>query len=147
MEKTKIRSFLFLSFHILFLLHLNVYSQDPVDNLQTEHLMENNAGDGESDIDLSELTANFEYFADHPLDLNSRDESELRSSGLISEFQIRSLMNHISVNGKLLCAEELQVVDGFEEHFIRQVIPFIKAGKGIDAPNAGFARMIRDGKH
>ena len=63
------------------------------------------------------------------LDLNTQDVSELLSSPMLSSAQAQALMRHREKFGRLLCIEELQVIEGFDTAAIRKMRPFLRCGK------------------
>ncbi|MBK8413790.1 MAG: hypothetical protein IPL22_04270 [Bacteroidetes bacterium] len=125
---------------------LSAYAQEE-QSVRMEQALENNAGEGESEIDLSELTEVLEYFKEHPLNINKSDANELYDSKLFTPLQISSLIFHRQRFGDFLAIQELQVVPGFDETILRELEPYLTTGKYFDDPNADFGRMIREGKH
>lgn len=112
-----------------------------------EEIVERNSTSEEQEVDLTELTESINELLDHPLNINKVSAHELRDVGFFTEIQIRNLYNHIERFGKLIAVAELQVVEGFDETFIRQISPYITVGREIDEPNATLMRMINEGKH
>ncbi len=55
----------------------------------------------------------YQDFVLHPLNLNLAGESRLRSSGLLSPFQIASLLEYRRESGDILSFAELGLIDGF----------------------------------
>ncbi len=112
-----------------------------------EQVAERNSSASDEEQDLSELTAIYTELLRRPIDLNSASAEELRATGLFNEVLIANIMNHKERFGKLLTISELQVIEGFDENFIRSIIPYITVGRGIDEPNASFSRMVHEGRH
>ncbi len=81
------------------------------------------ADDGESDPAM--LADEMAYFLDHPLNLNTATQEELRQLHLLTEFQIFSLTDYIRENGELLSIFELQLVYGFDPDLITRLLPFV----------------------
>lgn len=87
--------------------------------------------------DLDESTVErFESLRTHPLPLNSCGRSRLLSSGLLSRYQIASLLDYRSRCGDILSFTELAAVDGFGPDYATALKEFIslepshsKAGK------------------
>ncbi|MBL0070744.1 MAG: hypothetical protein IPP34_02420 [Bacteroidetes bacterium] len=125
---------------------LSAFAQEE-QSIRMEQALENNAGEGESEIDLSELTEVLEFFKEHPLNINKSDANELYDSKLFTPLQISSLIFHRQRFGDFLAIQELQVVPGFDETILRELEPYLTTGKFFDDPNADFGRMIREGKH
>ena len=55
----------------------------------------------------------FERLAEHPVELNSASRSRLLGSGLMSAYQVASLLDYRSRNGDILSYTELSLMDGF----------------------------------
>lgn len=55
----------------------------------------------------------YSYFHEHPLDINNASEVKLRSSGLFSVFQARSIVEYRRESGDILSYVELGLVPGF----------------------------------
>ncbi len=54
-----------------------------------------------------------QYFLDHPINLNKANASNLKTSGMFSDVQINSILNHIRITGKIIEIYELQTLDEF----------------------------------
>lgn len=76
------------------------------------------------ELDETEVE-HFQQLAEHPLNLNSATRSRLLSSGMMSVYQVASLMDFRSRTGDILSLEELSLVDGFSHEFVRSLAPFI----------------------
>src|SRR5688572_4377887 len=102
---------------------------------QVDNMVEQIAGQQPEEQDLSIITENLSSLADHPIALNSAEKEELKQSGLFTDFQVESLIKHLSEYGKLLAPQELQQIEGFDLATIHRFLPYIKTGD-IDQPNA-----------
>jgi hypothetical protein len=82
-------------------------------------------GGGES----VEETLDYYYtLAQRPLDINAASESTLRRLGLLSEFQVRSLLDYIAEFGAILSESELELISGFNADLVALIRPFISFG-------------------
>lgn len=70
------------------------------------------------------------YFAS-PLDINLLSRSALLASGLLSAYQVESLLDYRRENGAVASFTELGFVDGFSEDFVRRLAPFVCLGAGV----------------
>jgi len=75
------------------------------------------------ELDESEISR-FESLADHPVDLNSASRSRLLSTGLMSAYQIASLLDYRERTGGILSTSELSLIDGFSEDYARALSLF-----------------------
>ena len=80
-----------------------------------------------SEEEVENLSA---YFVS-PLDINSLSRSALLSSGLLSAYQVESLLDYRRENGAVASFAELGFVDGFGEDFVRRLAPFVCLGAGV----------------
>lgn len=85
---------------------------DDADLWMPAALVLSGAGETES-LDGSELER-YEALHSHPVPLNLASRSRLLSSGLLSAYQVASLLDYRSRNGDILSAAELGLVDGFD---------------------------------
>lgn len=63
-----------------------------------------------------------------PVDINSLSRDALEELGLLSVFQIESLLAYRGEFGKVLSSGELETVDGFTSANIKKLLPFITFG-------------------
>ncbi|MEY3679373.1 MAG: hypothetical protein RI924_1514 [Bacteroidota bacterium] len=88
-------------------------------------------------VDYAELLDRLNHYRAHPLNLNRATEEELKDFGLLSPFQLQSLIKHRSENGSLIDLLELQGLEHFDLLAIHQLLPFVSIGlqnplSGID---------------
>ena len=80
--------------------------------------------DSEEELDEQEVER-FAVLASRPLEINLASRSRMVSSGLMSQYQVASLMDYRSRNGDVLSVSELAAVDGFGEEYAEALKPFI----------------------
>jgi len=97
-------------------------------------------------IDLSNLEDVWNYYLDHPLNLNKTSKEELSSLLLLNEFQIKDLFNHLKNNGKLLSIYELQSITSWNEKTIQMVLPFVEVSDKLNQPSFKFKDVLKYGK-
>ncbi len=66
-----------------------------------------------------------EDLLEHPVRLNYVSESKLYETGLLSRYQIASLMDYRSRHGDVMSLMELAAVDGFGHDFVARLAPFV----------------------
>lgn len=76
------------------------------------------------ELEESELER-FEHYREHPLDINSASRSRLLASGLMSHYQVASLLDYRSRAGDVLSLEELSLIDGLGGDYSSALAPFI----------------------
>ncbi|MBK7855824.1 MAG: hypothetical protein IPJ79_13900 [Bacteroidetes bacterium] len=90
-----------------------------------EDKIENIASDADESVDLTQLTEQFEYLKENPVNLNTSTREELESTGLFTPQQVNAIIRHRDSTGYLMDVRELQVLNGFDIPFIVSVLPYI----------------------
>ena len=103
-------------------------AQDP---FQIEQIMTVLGVDDPQDLD-EEQVDRLSYLLDHPIRINSAEISELRSSGLFTQYQLAVLSDYMNNHGKVMSLLELALLDGFGNDFVRKIGPFIIVGDSSD---------------
>jgi DNA uptake protein ComE-like DNA-binding protein len=82
---------------------------------------------GESDAEnlSEEIVEKYEALASRPLRINTASRQALFSSGLLSAYQVASILDYRSRSGDILSAAELSLVDGFGEETAEALRPFV----------------------
>ncbi|MBE9512403.1 MAG: helix-hairpin-helix domain-containing protein, partial [Bacteroidetes bacterium] len=117
----------YLVFFLIILINQPVSAQESL-LFSDEHLMllvEELGAQHDGNIDLTILQEEFTQLAANPVVINYASFEELSRIRLLSDFQIQSLINYIHKNGPVLSTYELQFVYGFDEEFVRLILPFI----------------------
>lgn len=100
-----------------------------------ESIVEELASRGD-DAAAQELMEYYEVLYENPLRINGVSEESLRRLGILTEFQIASLLEYLSTSGYILSSVELQLVNGFNERVVRLLRPFISFDYKGDADNS-----------
>ena len=78
----------------------------------------------EEELDEQEIER-FAAFLSRPLEINSATRSRMLSSGLLSQYQVASLIDYRTRAGDVLSFSELASIDGFGEELANALKPFI----------------------
>ncbi|MBQ2913014.1 MAG: helix-hairpin-helix domain-containing protein [Bacteroidales bacterium] len=92
-----------------------------------ERMAEELAEEG-NEAAAEEIALHFERLLYKPLDLNSATREDLEMLGILSDFQIESLLEYRKRSGNILSATELQLVNGFHKGVVEILRPFITFG-------------------
>lgn len=117
--------------HIIFIVLLllcctKLFAQkNPISSQILEDLIENLASNLDEDIDYTSLYDDLNFYLNEPLNLNTATIEDLEKFQILNDFQIKSLLDYIHKNGKMLSIYELQLVYGFSEQDIANILPFI----------------------
>ena len=82
---------------------------------------------GETDIESLDvsLAERFAHYRAHPLRINDLSRSRLLSSGLLTPYQVATLLDYRSSQGDILSAGELELIDGFGPVQTKALTPFV----------------------
>ncbi len=111
---------------------------------RVEYLLENTDA---SEGDFTTIFENLLYYYEHPVNLNNTDYAELASLGLLTDIQIKQLLDHIEKYGKLITLYELQTIPSFDLETIQLILPFVKVSGSVDKLHVGFSEMMKNGHH
>ena len=117
--------------HIIFIVLLlfyctTLFAQEATSSKQTlEDLIEDLASSLDENIDYTSLYDDLNFYLNEPLNLNTATIEDLEKLQILNDFQIKSLLDYIHKSGKMLSIYELQLVYGFSEPDITNILPFI----------------------
>ena len=92
---------------------------------EIEQQIENLAERSDNEFDYSDWVEEINLLRQRPVNLNSGDENELRRLFFLNELQILNLLEYTTLYGQLASIYELQVIEGFNEKVVSQILPFI----------------------
>ena len=117
--------YLFVFNLILILNNKVIAQQDPVAKQTLEDLIEDIASNTDEELDYTSLYDDLNYFLNNPINLNATKQEELEKLQILNDFQIKSLLDYVHKNGKMLSIYELQLVYGFSMNDILLLLPFV----------------------
>ena len=103
-----------------------LYAQEPVSDEWMENLVEEITERSEDEADAAELLEYLGSLRDKPLNLNHARAEELEQMHLLTDFQVKSLLDYIKTNGELASLNELQFIPGYSQELVRKLQPFVK---------------------
>ena len=92
---------------------------------EIEQQIENLAERSDVEMDYSDWVEEMNLLRQRPVNLNSGDENELRRLFFLNDLQISNLLEYTLLYGQLASIYELQVIEGFNEKVVSQLLPFI----------------------
>jgi len=137
-HKSKIFRHLFHPFGCLFFLlisssHIN--GQDSIAVLSGNLLEELIGNDDEQTYDFFTLVENLETYLNDPLNINEAEEIDFEALGILSERQIRDIINHREKYGDFLSPYELQSIPSLDFGTLFQLMPLVSSGSEINRKN------------
>ncbi len=140
-------------FIIIFILLLfcNILSSQEKQLQTTEEIIENYieeiSSHTDKELDLTTLYEDLTYYLNEPLNLNLATKEDLEKLQLLSEFQIQNLLNYIKEFGQILSIYELLNINGFNEEYVRLILPFITIEKVEPLLSFDPKKAVKYGKH
>ena len=115
-------------------------------NLVIEQSIEFFASVVEDDnVDFTTLLDILSIYYDKPINLNGKElNDDLIQLGILSDFQIKNLLDHIDKNGTLMSIYELQAVPGFDLQTIRNIMPFVAVNAEFYTPHTGAKELFKN---
>lgn len=101
----------------------NIYSVD-----KWMEYMQELASETEDEARIENLYTDLSYLAEHPFELNSVTENELKRLPFLSDQQITSLLTYRTKYGKLVTLYELKNMEGMDFDTISLLLPFVYIG-------------------
>ena len=125
----------------------SVFSFDMLEDIFSQ--IAENSEDSEGDFDQAALYDDLLYFSQNPIDLNNTNREELGRLRFLSEMQIENLLYYMYKNKSMKTLYELQLVEGFFNQDIRNLLPFVTLGE-VEKPKPRkltFKDVFKWGKH
>lgn len=117
----------------LFLISTSLFSQENKLNRTSQEIIddyiEEISSNTDKSIDMTTLYEDLTYYLNEPLNINIATKEDLDKLQLLSDFQISSLITYIKDYGQLLSIYELLNVNGFNEEYVRLIMPFVTVEK------------------
>ena len=130
-----------ISILIIFFLSIRIYSQEiPVQDVISA-VAEELAAD-ESNPEAAEIYVELlNDLAEDPVQINSKDNSELERLFFLSTFQIRSLADYTVSTGRIVSPYEIANIPGFDRETASMILPFITLSDNrSSSPDSAFFR-------
>lgn len=132
---------------ILMNITIGVFAQDEastnniIANIIEDFLESNDA----ENFDYNTIFENLNYYYDHPININTAKEEELRDLFLLNEIQINGFLQHRQTFGNFLSIYELQSIPSWDMITIKNVTPFLQCEIAPVDFNLDFRDAFRNG--
>jgi hypothetical protein len=124
---------------------LHVFAQDSSsDELDFQKIADDLYGAQDLDLNYEGLYDNLAQLLSHPLDMNKATDEELRFLKVLTEEQIKSLLDYRLMNGYLLSIYELQAIPGFDLATIQKITPYIQVRDPASSINRTLWQRVKD---
>ena len=112
-----------------------------------ENFIEEISSNSDRELDFTTLFEDLTFYLNEPLNLNTATKSELEKLQVLSDFQINSILQYVKDYGQFLSIYELLNINGFNEDYLRLILPFITIK--ADVPIVGFSpkKALKYGSH
>ncbi len=117
----------------LLLFALNTVAQDDIaDSDMLRSILTDIAAQTEEEQDLEQLLETLEDLAENPVYVNYASFEDLARISWLTEFQIKSLLDHVKKQGNILSHYEIAYLYGFTPELAQTLVPFISLEKKPD---------------
>lgn len=124
---------------------LHVFAQDSsTDKPDFQKIADDLYGAQDLDLNYEGLYDNLAQLLSHPLDINKATDEELRFLKVLTEEQIKNLVDYRFMNGYLLSIYELQAIPGFDLATIQKITPYIQVRDPASAINRTLWQRVKD---
>ncbi|MFU8843964.1 MAG: helix-hairpin-helix domain-containing protein [Bacteroidales bacterium] len=110
-------------------------------------LIEDIAEKSEDDLDYTELVENLNDLRRNPINLNFAAREELFSLPFLNDMQVFHLLAYRETYGYFVTIYELQAVEGFDQHTIQQILPFVTISVVPPATTVPVKNALRYGRN
>jgi len=128
----------------------NISAQTNLDGVQQNNIEQNieniSENSANQDLDYTTLLEQYNFYKEHPINLNSKVIENLRELNFVSDIQIKSLLEHIKFNMPLLNVYELQSIDNWDIPTIQKLMPFVYVSDLDDYKKLSFAQILKEGQ-
>ena len=125
-----------------------IVAQEPVtDSDLLRSLLTDIAAQNEEEQDLEQLLETLEDLAENPVCINDADFEDIARITWLTEFQVRSLLDHVKKSGPVQSHYEIASLYGFTPELVQTLIPVISLEKKPDVSSVNPVRAIRYGKN
>ena len=135
---------------LLFCLFFSIqtFAQEPVsDSEMLRSFLTDIAAQNEDDQDLEQLFETLEDLAENPVFINDADFEDVVRISWLTEFQMRSLLDHVKKNGPIMSHFEIASLYGFTPELAQTLVPFISLETKTETETLNPVRAIRYGKN
>ena len=130
---------------LLFLHH--TAAQEPIsDSEMLRSLLTDIAAQNEDEQDPEQLLELLEELAENPVYINDASFEDLARITWLTEFQVRSILDHVKRNGAILSHYEIASLYGFTSELAQTLTPFISLEEKPETGTIDPKRAIRYGR-
>ena len=103
--------------------HINSQTIQSVDKWM--EYVEEMASEIEDEAYITSIYADLSYLVEHPFEINSVTEEQLKRLPFLSDLQIQKLLEYRIKYGKMVTLYELKHIDSFDMETISLLLPFV----------------------
>lgn len=112
----------------------------------TEQQLEDLANLEELEPEDDQMLQQLQYYREHPLNLNAATAEELRAFRILTDLQIKNLLQYRRVVGALISIYELQAVPTWDAALIQKLVPYITVA-AVPTLRETMRARLRQGEH
>ena len=127
---------------------LPITAQEPViDSEMLRSLLTDIASQLDEDQDMEQLFETLEDLSENPVYINDADFEDVARIVWLTEFQIRSLLDHVKRNGAIVSHYEIASLFGFTAELAQTIAPFVSLEKPTESSALNPQRAMRYGRN
>jgi len=142
-----VKNWFFQGFFFLLFSSYLFAQESVVDSEMLRSLLTEIAAQNEEDQDLEQLLEIMEELAENPVYINNATFEDIVRITWLTEFQVKSLLEHVKKRGPIMSHYEIASLYGFTPELAQTLTPFISLEKKPESAMLSPARAIRYGKN
>lgn len=111
-----------------------------------EDLIEEIAANSDEELDYTALYDDLNFFYQNPMNLNEARREDFERLQFLNQLQIQNLIDFLEL-GTVHTIYELQLVKGFSQQDIEQLLPFVRVGEAPPSQPFQLSRALKWGRH
>ena len=131
-------------FLLLALFSTNVKAQNPLVDDLIEQLVSKT---GVENADFSSFVEDLNYYLQNPLNINNASLEDFEKLHILNEIQIQNLQNYVTSVGQMQTIYELQLIQGFMDKTIKNILPFVAIRAVETREKLSFKKILNYGRH
>ena len=137
--------------NLLVCLFINCYQLNSQVNYSVDkwkEYIEEIASETEDETQIESLYADLSYLSEHPLELNSVTEEQLKRLTFLSDLQIQELLSYRLRYGKMVTLYELKNIQSLDWETISLLLPFVYISETmVDKRSITVKNMLKYGSN
>ena len=97
-------------------------------------------------LDYTDLVDDYEYYSNHPININAPDLEKLVELRLLNEAQLFSIQSYVKQNGPVMSLYELKYIPGISIETLQKLAKYVVAGKPEKEKRISWKEIVKRGR-